>query len=550
MEHTKSVVSKHTLITLSFLLLCLSITFNAHAQKPKLIVGIVVDQMRVDYLTRYESKFGEGGFKKLMKGGYFNKNTNYNYVPTYTGPGHAAIFTGSVPRVNGIIANDWYDKKTGKSLYCTEDETVNTVGSTSKAGKMSPKNLLTTTIGDELRLATNMQAKVIGISQKDRASILPAGHIANAAYWYDGSNGAFISSTFYMKELPTWVAAFNDKKLPEKYLSQNWTTLLPIASYSESLSDDNVFEGLFKGEDKPIFPHKLAELKEKNKGLNMIRATPFGNSLTKDFAIEAISNEQLGADAITDFLSVSFSSTDYVGHQYGINAIETEDTYLRLDKDLEVLIDYLEKNIGKDNFVIFLTADHGGAHNAAYLQSLKVPAGFINEKMIEDSIKAHLKQLYGDTLVLSYSNQQIFLNHTTLSKNKLKLKEVTMEAARYALTLEGVANAYSLYDVVSASQSNDVALSRIFMGYNDVRSGDVMLNYLPAYVDYMKTGTTHGAAYSYDTHVPLLWYGWKIKQGSSYEPVNISDIAPTVASFLDISFPNGCVGKPIGGLVK
>jgi predicted AlkP superfamily pyrophosphatase or phosphodiesterase len=537
----------HTFCTL---IICLFFALNAQAQKPKLIVGIVVDQMRVDYLTRYESKFGEGGFKKLIKGGYFNKNTNFNYVPTYTGPGHASIFTGSVPRVNGIISNDWYDKKTGKNIYCAQDETVTTLGSTSNAGKMSPRNMLTTTIGDEMRLATNMQAKVIGISQKDRASILPAGHTANAAYWYDGSNGAFITSTFYMQKLPLWVSAFNDKKLPEKYLSQDWTTLLPIASYSESLPDDNAFEGLFKGESKPVFPHKLAELKEKNKGLNMIRATPFGNSLTKDFALEAIKNEQLGADAVTDLLSVSFSSTDYVGHQYGINAIETEDTYLRLDKDLEELINYLEKNIGKDNFVIFLTADHGGAHNAAYLQSLKVPAGLIDEKGIEDAMKAHLKEVFGDTLVMSFSNQQFFLNHTTLAKNKLKLKEVTMEAARYALTLEGVANAYSLYDVIASSQSNDVALSRIYMGFNDVRSGDVILNYLPAYLDYGKTGTTHGAAYSYDTHVPLLWYGWKINQGSSYEPVNISDIAPTLSSFLDISFPNGCVGKPIGGLVK
>lgn len=545
MEHQNATMKIKLLYLLSFF-----ITINSFAQKPKLIVGIVVDQMRVDYLTRYENKYGEGGFKKLIKGGYFNKNANFNYVPTYTGPGHASIFTGSVPRVNGIIANDWFNKLTGKSIYCTEDETVNTVGSTSKAGKMSPRNMLSTTIGDELRLATNMQAKVIGISQKDRASILPAGHTANAAYWYDGSNGAFISSTFYMQQLPAWVTAFNDKKLAEKYLSQDWTTMLPIATYNESLPDDNAFEGTFKGEEKPVFPHKLIDLKEKNKGLNMIRATPFGNSLTKDFALEAIKNEQLGADLITDFLSISFSSTDYVGHQYGINAIETEDTYLRLDKDIEELINYLEKNIGKDNFVIFLTADHGGAHNAAYLQSLKIPAGFINEKMIEDSMKAHLKKVFGDTLILSYSNQQFFLNHTTLAKNKLKLKEVSMEAARYALTLQGVANAYSVYDVLAASQSNDVTLSRIYMGYNDVRSGDIILNYLPAYVDYGKTGTTHGAAYTYDTHVPLIWYGWKINQGASYEPVNICDIAPTVSSFLDIAFPNGCVGKPIGGLVK
>jgi predicted AlkP superfamily pyrophosphatase or phosphodiesterase len=545
MEYKISIMKARIIFVISILF-----ALNIQAQKPKLIVGIVVDQMRVDYLTRYETKFVEGGFKKLIKGGYFNKNANFNYVPTYTGPGHASIFTGSVPRINGIISNDWYDKKTKKSLYCTQDETVVSVGSTSKAGKMSPRNMLTTTIGDEMRLATNMQAKVIGISQKDRASILPAGHTANAAYWYDGSNGAFITSTFYMQQLPNWVSAFNDKKLPEKYLAQDWTTLLPMASYTESMSDDNSFEGLFKGEEKPVFPHKLNELKEKNSGLNMIRATPFGNTLTKEFALEAIKNEQLGADEVTDLLTISFSSTDYVGHQYGLNAIETEDTYLRLDKDLEELINYLEKNIGKDNFVIFLTADHGGAHNSAYLNSLKIPAGFIDESAIEKGMKAHLKEVFTDSLILSFSNQQFFFNHEKLAKNKLKLKEVSMEAARFALTLEGVANAYTVYDVIAASQSNDVALSRIYMGFNDVRSGDVILNYLPAYIDHIKTGTTHGAAYTYDTHVPLIWYGWKINQGASYEPVNISDIAPTIASFLDISFPNGCVGKPIGGIVK
>ncbi len=525
-------------------------SIDVWGQKPKLVVGIVVDQMRVDYLYRYQSKFGEGGFKKLMNGGFFNKNTNYNYVPTYTGPGHAAIFTGSTPRINGIISNDWYDKKTGKNIYCTQDDNVIAVGSTSSAGKMSPRNMFTTTIGDELRLATNMKAKVIGISQKDRSSILPAGHIANAAYWYDGSNGAFISSTFYMSKLPDWVLAFNNKKLAEKYLSQDWVTLLPLTSYTESIADDNPYEGKFKGESKPVFPHKLAELKDKNNGLNMLRATPFGNTLTKEFAIEAIKNEQLGAHDVTDFLSVSFSSTDYVGHQYGINAIETEDTYLRLDKDLEELLVFIEKQIGKENVLIFLTADHGGAHNAAYLKDLKIPAGYVNEKMLEDSMKAHLKKVFNDTLVLKYSNNQFFFNHQSIANKKLDLQTVCNEAALYALQLEGVANAYTVFDIRSSSTSSDVSLGRIFMGYNDLRGGDVVLNYLPAYLDFHKTGTTHGAAYTYDTHVPLIWYGWKIEHGSSYEPVNISDIAVTVAALLDISFPNGSVGKPIKDIVK
>ncbi|MCC6252170.1 MAG: alkaline phosphatase family protein [Bacteroidia bacterium] len=523
---------------------------SAYAQKPKLIIGIVVDQMRVDYLYRYQSKFGEGGFKRLMNNGFFNKNANYNYVLTYTAPGHASIYTGSTPRFHGIISNDWYDKRNGKNVYCTQDDNVQTVGSNSEAGKMSPRNMMTNTIGDELRLATNLKSKVIGISQKDRSSILPAGHIANAAYWFDGDNGIFISSTFYMKQLPAWVTSFNEKKLADKYLSQDWTTLLPLASYTESIADDNPYEGLFKGETKPVFPHKLAELKEKNKGYNIIRSTPFGNSLTKDFALEALKNEDLGKDDITDFLTVSFSSTDYVGHKYGINAVETEDTYLRLDKDLEELLNYVEKNIGKENVLIFLTADHGGAHNAAYLESLRMPAGYVQPKVIADSVKNYMKKIYGDTLVLSYTNQQFFLDHKALTNKKLNLREVTEKIALYTQQLDGVANAYTVFDIRNASGSNDIALSRIYMGYNDKRSGDVAVNYLPAYLDFHKTGTTHGATYTYDTHIPLLWYGWKIKVGESYESVNITDIAPTVASFLDIAFPNGCVGKPILNLTK
>ncbi|MCZ2248780.1 MAG: alkaline phosphatase family protein [Bacteroidia bacterium] len=523
---------------------------SAYAQKPKLVIGIVVDQMRVDYLYRYQSKFGEGGFKRLMNNGFFNKNANYNYVLTYTAPGHASIYTGSTPRFHGIISNDWYDKRNGKNVYCTQDDNVQTVGSNSEAGKMSPRNMMTNTIGDELRLATNLKSKVIGISQKDRSSILPAGHIANAAYWFDGDNGIFISSTFYMKQLPAWVTSFNEKKLADKYLSQDWTTLLPLASYTESITDDNPYEGLFKGETKPVFPHKLAELKEKNKGYNIIRSTPFGNSLTKDFALEALKNEDLGKDDITDFLTVSFSSTDYVGHKYGINAVETEDTYLRLDKDLEELLNYVEKNIGKENVLIFLTADHGGAHNAAYLESLRMPAGYVQPKVIADSVKNYMKKIYGDTLVLSYTNQQFFLDHKALTNKKLNLREVTEKIALYTQQLDGVANAYTVFDIRNASGSNDIALSRIYMGYNDKRSGDVAVNYLPAYLDFHKTGTTHGATYTYDTHIPLLWYGWKIKVGESYESVNITDIAPTVASFLDIAFPNGCVGKPILNLTK
>ena len=310
--------------------------------KPKLVVGIVVDQMRYDYIYRFWDKYSEGGFKRLVNNGFFCKNTNYNYVPTYTAPGHAAIYTGTTPAINGIVGNDWFDRALGKKIYCVVDTTVVGVGSISKEGKRSPANLLTSTITDELRLATNMKSKVIAISLKDRSAILPGGHTANAAYWFDGSNGNFISSTYYMKELPRWVVEFNEKKLPQKYLSQPWNTLLPIDQYTESLADDNPYETKFAGEQRPVFPHDLPVLMAKNKGMGLLLTTPFGNSLLLDFAKEVLYAESMGKAETPDFLAISFSATDYIGHAYGPNSIEVEDCYLRLDKDIAELLNMIE----------------------------------------------------------------------------------------------------------------------------------------------------------------------------------------------------------------
>lgn len=512
--------------------------------KPKLIVGIVVDQMRYDYIYRFWDKFGSDGFKKLVNQGYFCKNTNYNYVPTYTGPGHASIYSGTTPAVHGIIANDWYDKTTGKAMYCAEDNTVIGVGTTAKEGKRSPKNMLTTTITDELRISSNMRSKVIGVALKDRSAILPAGHTANAAYWFDGSVGGFITSTFYMKELPAYVQNFNKKDPARKYLSQPWNTLLPIDQYTESVADDNKYEFVAKGETKPTFPHDLPSLYEKNGGLGMIRSTPFGNSLTKDFAIEVIKNENMGKGSATDFLAVSFSSPDYIGHLYGPNSVEQEDDYLRLDKDLAELIQFVETQVGKENVLIFLTADHAAPEVPAYLMDLKIPAGYLNEDKLFTDLKKYLATNYGDSLVLSYSNQQVFLDHAALERKKLMVQQVQDDIVNFIMKQDHVS------EVVSATTMNNTQYTegaRYLMqkGFNAKRSGDVLVNYDPGYVDYPHYGTTHGSPYSYDTHVPLLFYGWNVKRGSTIEPVYITDIAATLAMMLNIQFPNGCIGNPI-----
>jgi predicted AlkP superfamily pyrophosphatase or phosphodiesterase len=522
---------------------------TAMPTKPKLVVGIVVDQMRYDYIYRYWNKFGNDGFKRLVNEGFFCRNTNYNYVPTYTGPGHTSIYTATTPAVHGIIANDWYDKSTGKNVYCAEDQTVVGVGTTAAEGKRSPVNMLTTTITDELRISSNMKSKVIGVALKDRSAILPAGHTANAAYWYDGSIGCFISSTYYMKELPQWVQDFNKKELAQKYLSQPWNTLLPIEQYMESVADDNKYEFIAKGETRPVFPHNLPELMKANGGLNMIRSTPFGNSLTKDFAMEIIKNENLGKSAATDFLAVSFSSPDYIGHSYGPNSVEQEDDYLRLDKELAEFLTYLDTQLGKNNVLVFLTADHAAPEVPNYLKDLKIPAGYVDEKKMVDTLKTFLFTTYGDSLVLSFSNQQVFLNHAVIEQKKIGLQQVEEIAANFLQTLNGVA------EVLTAHTLNNNAFtegSRYLMqkGFNAKRSGDVLVNFLPGWVEYMPVGTTHGSPYSYDTHVPLIFYGWNIKQGSSSEQVYITDVSATLAMMLNIQFPNGCTGKPISFLVR
>lgn len=514
-------------------------TFPAEVARPKLVVGLVVDQMRWDYLYRYYNRYTNGGFKRLINEGFSVENTFIPYTPTYTACGHTCIYTGSVPAIHGIIGNDWYNEETKKNVYCTEDSTVTTVGSTPSAeGNMSPKNMLTNTITDELRLATNFKGKVIGISLKDRGSILPAGHAANGAYWYQGSTGNWITSTFYMKEVPTWIADYNKLKLANKFYAKNWETLYPINTYVNSTKDENAYEG-----KNSAFPHQLAQNIDKN--FDAIRGTPYGNTITLDLAKLAILSEDLGADNITDFLAVSCSSTDYVGHAYGPNSVEAEDTYLRLDKDFEEFFNYLDKKVGKGNYTVFLTADHGAAHVPGFMKENRMPAGVVSDRDITFKLNAFLNDKFKlKNVVLKSMNNQIIFDHAKTNEADVSFDVIKAASIEFIKRMDGIANAV---DIAKVSQSTlpEIQKKMITNGYNARRSGDIYYILNPNWFNGSSTGTTHGNWNPYDAHIPLVFMGWGIKPGASNKTHYMTDISATLAALLHIQMPNGCVGEPI-----
>ncbi|MBE7652171.1 alkaline phosphatase PafA [Tenacibaculum finnmarkense] len=515
-------------------------------KKPKLVVGVVIDQMRYDYLTRFASKYGADGFNRLLNEGFSLENAHYNYIPTYTAVGHTSIYTGTTPINHAIISNNWYDKYLKKSVYCVDDSTYKTVGNNGDGGKKSPNRMLTTTITDQLRLAQNMNGKTIGIAIKDRSAILPAGHTANGAYWFDGgSKGDWITSSYYMDKLPKWVQKFNKAKIADAYLSQPWETLYNINTYTESIADDNNFEQAFKGEKKPVFPHNIPKLRAKNNNYSIIKGLPAGNSLTTDFAKAAIIGENLGQSDYTDFLAVSYSSTDYVGHQFGVASKEIEDTYLRLDKDLASLFQFLDAKVGKGNYTLFLTADHAAVQVPAYLQSVKIPANYFSYKKFTAFVNDITKKYFNsDALVENISNFQIFLDKDKIESLNLNKNEVAQKIADQVINYKGIYKTATARTLQTTSFTTGI-LNSLQNGYNQKFSGDVMLVPTPSTVSYPKKGTTHGSGYSYDTHIPVIFYGNGIKKGASKKKYEIVDIAPTLSNLLQIEFPNGSTGKVI-----
>jgi predicted AlkP superfamily pyrophosphatase or phosphodiesterase len=537
--------SKHLLLSL----LLVSFCFLGAAQsdkRPKLVVGLVVDQMRWDYLYRYADRYGPDGFKRLLREGFSCENAFIPYTPTYTAAGHSCVYTGSVPSLHGIMGNNWYSKEEGRVVYCTEDAAVQSVGSSSPAGKMSPKHLWSTTLSDELRLAQNFRSKTIAVALKDRGAILPGGHSANAAYWFDATNGHFITSTFYMKTLPGWVAAFNARGLPDTYLKQGWNTLYTKATYRHSTTDSMRFENNIPGIGS-TFPYRTDTVRV-NK-YETFKYLPAGNTFTFEMAKAAIAGERLGLRDSTDLLAISLSSTDYLGHATGPNSVEAEDMYLRLDRDLGQFLIYLDAAVGKGQYLFFLTADHGAAHIPGLLQEHRIPGGALDDVVIQNKLNAGLQKTFGAPgLVSAVINYQVYLNDSQLAHGKLDKTTVKQQVIDTLIRIPGIAKAFDLQNMEAAMLPEPLK-TMVINGYNQKLSGDIQFVYKPQWFDGWNRGTTHGVWNPYDSHIPLLWFGGGINAGRTYRTVSMADIAPTLAALLRIQMPNASIGQVIEELV-
>ncbi len=523
----------------SFLLLAIalySISISAQ-EKPTLVVGIVVDQMRMDYIYRYWEKFSENGFKRMIRDGFLCKNAHINYAGTYTAPGHASIYSGSTPMTHGIIGNDWFDKKENQMVYCVYDSTQTSVGTKADAGKMSPHRMLVPTIGDVIRTNSVFKGKSIGISLKDRGAILPAGFSANGAYWMDYTSGDMVTSSYYMEKLPVWVSNFNKQKWPDKLAKNGWSTLLAIEKYVESSEDNSPYERLMDTKETPTFPYDLPAI-IKASSYYSFGISPFGNTLLGKFAEQAIINEDLGGDENMDLLAISFSSTDMAGHMFGPQSIEIQDTYLRLDLELSSLLKMLDDRVGSGNYTLFLTADHAAPSVPQLLIDQGIPSGTVDRKDLRAYMEKALDTSFGDAdWVRSYYNQELFFNYKTFDAQGKSIEDGYSVIRKALDDYDGIVSVYSKEDLQHPLPHNKFTqLTR--NGWNQMRSGDMAVQYSPGLIEYYNKGTDHESSYNYDTHIPLILMGKGIKNGVSSDPVDVSQIVPTVCMAISVALPD------------
>ena len=522
--------------------------------KPKLVIGIVVEELNYNQLEKFHDKLCENGIKKLINEGTYFKNASYEYLLTQSAPGHATIATGAEPSFHGITSDNWYTPLKNELINCTKDVSVNSVGGSFESGLHSPVNLLVSTFSDELAIATNKKAKVFGVGLKESSAIFSAGHTANAAYWFDNTTGTWMSSSYYISALPDWVNDFNAMKFSDTYLNSTWNLLRPAKDYADCLPDSNSFEIGFNNIN--YFPYDLKKLRSKNtfssiNDYSLLRETPFGNSLTTNFAIRLIQKERLGKDNVTDYLSICYSATDYIGHRFGPSSVEMGDAILRLDDDIKNLLTFINDSIGKKNVLIYFTAAHGISEIPAVLEKNRIPSGYFQQNQALQLLRSYLNAIYGEgEWVKGYSERQIFLNRTLIEDARLSLDDVQKKVARFLVQFTGVEAAYP-YSAFEANDFGNGNLKRIINNFSPQRSGDVIVILNPGWVEKVNDFVTnYNSPYEYDSHVPLIWYGWTVNRATVTRQVNITDIAATLSTLCKVPYPNACTGEPMFELFR
>jgi arylsulfatase A-like enzyme len=515
--------------------------------KPKLVLVIVVDQFRYDYLERFDDLFGNGGFRRLMNEGALFTNANYDYVPTFTACGHAAIFSGSVPALNGIVGNAWFDRESGKVRVMVADDSAHLVtgkGLSAKGGAASPRTLIGTTIGDQMRLANNFQSKVVTVSLKDRAAVLPGGQRPNGAFWFSEADGEFVSSDYYFKELPAWVKTFDTADRADKYFGTKWERTLPAEAYRRAQAENLPLQRSALGSH---FPYVVTGGEEKPgpKFYNAFMHTPFASEYLSEFGKAAVEAESLGADEYPDLLSISFSSPDLTGHYYGPDSQETEDTYIRLDRVIADLLSYIDKKVGLANTIIAVTGDHGVAPVPEYMRSKGFDAARVPGREVSDAANKALGARFGEgKWVINFINDQLYLDQKLIAEKKVDPAEAERVAGEAALAADGVVNYFTRAQIVGGRMPAGPVARRVTNGFNRERSGDVWLITKPLW--FFAEGelpTTHGSAYNYDTHVPVMILGAGVRAGRYNGDCSPSDIAPTLAAMLGIEPPSNRTGR-------
>ncbi|HEX2975154.1 MAG TPA: alkaline phosphatase family protein [Bacteroidales bacterium] len=513
--------------------------------KPRLVVGIVVEQLKFEQLEKYRDRLSEGGIRKLMNEGTYFRNAAFEYMLTQSAPGHATIATGAEPSSHGITSDSWYVPLKNELINCTKDNSSDPVGGSFESGLHSPVNLQASTFSDELSMATKGRSKVYGVGASEKAAILTAGHSADGAFWFDNATGTWMTSSYYMKQLPAWMIDFNAMGIAENYLNNPWNLFAQAESYRDCLPDSNKYESDLGGTN--YFPYDLKKIRTKwgnKKDYSLLRETPFMNTLTTNLAMRLIQNENLGKDDVTDYISICYSATDNIGHRFGPSSYEMADAIFRLDDEISHLLKMLNDSIGKKNVLVYFTSSHGVSELPAILQNNHIPSGYFQQNQALQLLRTYLNAVYGEgDWVKGYSEKQVFLNRTLIEDARLSLDEVQKKVARFLVQFSGVAAAYP-YAAFEANDFSNGNLRRILNSFNPQRSGDVIVVLNPGWVE--KDGdyiTNHNSPYEYDSHVPLVWWGFTVNRETVSRKVNMTDIAATLSSLCKIPFPNACTGE-------